>query len=78
MDNGTGEILVLVEGARTDVRLMEHLLKIYGIDHRHRLVSYNTNIYALYNSMFRMPIPAAWIYCCILNPGSLTNKESDF
>ena len=59
MDNGTGEILVLVEGARTDVRLMEHLLKIYGIDHRHRLVSYNTNIYALYNSMFRYADPSS-------------------
>ncbi len=28
----TSKILVLVEGARTDLRLMEHLLHIYGID----------------------------------------------
>jgi hypothetical protein len=45
-------ILVLVEGAKTDFRLMEHLLHIYGIDNSHRIVSYNTNIYVLYQEMF--------------------------
>ena len=47
------KILVLVEGSRTDVRLMEKLLSIYGISSKHQIVSYNTNIYALYNSMFK-------------------------
>lgn len=48
----TSKILVLVEGARTDLRLMEHLLHIYGIDNSHEVVSYNTNIYVLYQEMF--------------------------
>lgn len=46
------KILILVEGAKTDVRLMDHLLKVYGIDKNHTIVSYNTNIYTLYDEMF--------------------------
>ncbi len=48
----TSRILVLVEGARTDLMLMKHLLHNYGIDNTHDVVSYNTNIYVLYNEMF--------------------------
>ena len=43
-------MLVLVEGANIDFRLMEHLLHIYGIDNSHEVVSYNTNIYVLYKT----------------------------
>ena len=46
------KILMLVEGARTDVRLMDKLLDMYGISDDHELVSYNTNIYELYGQMF--------------------------
>ena len=42
---------VLVEGAKTDLRLMEHLFHVYGIDEKHQVVSYNTSIYTLYNKM---------------------------
>ena len=52
MDNRS-KILILVEGDRTDVRLMEHLLDIYGIGENHQIVPYHTNIYTLYNEMFR-------------------------
>ncbi|MHB8126757.1 MAG: hypothetical protein ACYDEJ_14185 [Desulfitobacteriaceae bacterium] len=48
----TSKILILVEGAKTDLRLMKHLLHIYGIDNNHEVVSYDTNIYVLYNDMF--------------------------
>ena len=53
MDNGKTQILVLVEGGKTDVNLMRHLLTVYGINKNHEIVSYNTNIYELYNHMFR-------------------------
>lgn len=53
MAESKSKILVLVEGAKTDVRLMEHLLNIYGIGENHTIVAYYTNIYALYNEMFR-------------------------
>ena len=53
MDSGKTQILVLVEGERTDVNLMRHLLNVYGISQNHEIVSYNTNIYELYNHMFR-------------------------
>lgn len=52
MDKEKGKILVLVEGQRTDYKLMEHLLNIYGISEKHEIVSYNANIYTLYNEMF--------------------------
>ena len=52
MAKNKSKILMLVEGAKTDVRLMEHLLNIYGIGENHTIVSYYTNIYTLYNEMF--------------------------
>lgn len=53
MDKDKVKILVLVEGEKTDIKLMENLLKIYGIDKKHNIVSYKTNIYVLYNKMFK-------------------------
>lgn len=44
---------MIVEGARTDVRLMKNLLTMYGISEEHNIVSYNANIYSLFNQMFR-------------------------
>jgi hypothetical protein len=46
------KILVCVEGRRGDVRLMNRLFRTYGIDSHYEIVSYNTNIYALYSEMF--------------------------
>lgn len=46
MDNAKAKILVLVEGAKTDVKLLKHLLSVYGIDQSHQIISYNTNIYS--------------------------------
>lgn len=53
MDNNKTKILVLVEGAKADVKLMDHLLSVYGINQNHQIVSYNTNIYELYDHMFK-------------------------
>ena len=52
------KILVLVEGAKTDVALMERLLSVYQIDIRYKIVSYCTNIYTLYHEMFEDNDPA--------------------
>ncbi|MEN6314629.1 MAG: hypothetical protein ABFD25_10315 [Clostridiaceae bacterium] len=52
MSESKRKILVLVEGARTDARLMEKLLAIYNIDAKYEIVSYGTNIYTLYGEMF--------------------------
>lgn len=51
-------ILVLVEGAKTDVALMERLLSVYQIDIKYEIVSYCTNIYTLYHEMFEDNNPA--------------------
>lgn len=59
MANGKSKILVLVEGKKTDYQLMVRLLQIYGINDSHEIVSYNTNIYVLYNEMFRDSDPAS-------------------
>lgn len=53
MDKGKSKILVLVEGAKTDFKLMQHLFEIYGISNNHEIIPYNTNIYTLYNEVFR-------------------------
>ncbi|MBQ7549880.1 MAG: hypothetical protein IJT03_09275 [Clostridia bacterium] len=47
------KILVLVEGLKTDYRLMNHILNIYGISDSHEIVSYGTDLYSLYNGVFR-------------------------
>lgn len=60
MDKSKVKILMLVEGAKTDVRLMMHLLNIYGLDDGHEIVSYNTNIYTLYRQMFSEHDPEAY------------------
>jgi hypothetical protein len=59
MINEKIKILVLVEGEKTDYRLMNRLLQIYDISDSHEIVSYNTNIYTLYNEMFRDGDPAS-------------------
>jgi len=59
MSKAKRNILALVEGEKTDMRLMKRLVKIYGIENRHQFVSYNTNLYALYNSMFRGADPGS-------------------
>ena len=43
---------MLVEGQKTDVKIMEHLLSIYNIREHHQIVSYKTNIYVLYKKLF--------------------------
>lgn len=52
MADTTSKILVLVEGAKTDVALMEKLFKIYQFTTKYQIVSYCTNIYTLYHEMF--------------------------
>jgi len=51
MDN-KAKILVIVEGEKTDIKLMSHLLNVFSISDNHTIISYNTNIYTLYNQMF--------------------------
>ena len=52
------KILVLVEGAKTDVALMERLLATYQIDFKYEIVPYCTNIDTLYHEMFEDNVPA--------------------
>ncbi len=52
MSNKRKNILVLVEGAKTDVKIMKQLFSVYGIDAEFEIVSYCTNIYTLYSEMF--------------------------
>ncbi|WFA07921.1 hypothetical protein [Tissierella sp. Yu-01] len=53
MNEAKSKVLVIVEGKKTEPKLMKKLFSIYGIDKKHNIVSYNTKIYALYNQMFR-------------------------
>ncbi len=46
------QILILVEGERREVELMEKLFEVYQINENKRIVSYKTNIYVLFNEMF--------------------------
>lgn len=47
MDKEKSQILVLVEGNKTDHNLMNKLLEVYGLSDSHGVVSYHTNIYTL-------------------------------
>ena len=39
MSDGKSKILVLVEGAKTDVKLMQKLFEVYGISERYEILS---------------------------------------
>lgn len=58
MADAKRKILVLVEGEKTDVALMEHLLSVYQFDLKYEVVSYRTNIYTLYHEMFESGDPS--------------------
>ncbi len=47
------KVLVLVEGEKPDIKIMETLFHIYKIDTHYQLISYGTNIYVLYKEMFK-------------------------
>lgn len=47
------KILVLVEGEKTDVKVLKELFHTYEIDIKYQLVTYGTNIYVLYQEMFQ-------------------------
>lgn len=59
MTETKSKILMIVEGKKTDCKLMDHLLNMYGIGESHEIVSYNTNIYTLYDEMFSEGDPGA-------------------
>ncbi|CAD5897900.1 hypothetical protein [Carnobacterium maltaromaticum] len=44
------DILLILEGAKTDKILFERLLSVYNIQN-HNIYTYNTNIYSLYNQL---------------------------
>ena len=47
------KILVLVEGAKRDVRVMTRLFELYSeLDMKYKIVPYCTNIYVLYQEFF--------------------------
>jgi len=46
-------ILVLVEGEKTDYNLMNGLFTTYEIAERHQIVVYSTSIHSLYNTLFK-------------------------
>lgn len=46
-------ILLLVEGAKVEVDLFNKVLQEYELDFNYEIYSYNTNIYELYNRMFK-------------------------
>ena len=47
------KILIITEGENTEVNLMKHLFSVYGFDKEYAIVPYKTNVYALYNEMFK-------------------------
>lgn len=52
--NKNSKLLLIVEGARTEKQLLNRLFKVYGIEVLDKQIySYTTNIYELYNRIFK-------------------------
>lgn len=49
---GRRRVLVIVEGAKQEVRLMKRMFEVYGLDLDYEIYSYETNIHELYERMF--------------------------
>ena len=50
--NKTRKILLLVEGAKLEVNLLNKAFQVYNMNMNYVIYSYNTNIYELYERMF--------------------------
>ncbi len=74
MKNKT-KILVLVEGAKTDVKLMQKLFDIYHLSDNHEIVSYNTNIYTLYKEMFDGKDPSSFDLLQVLKEREIDEEK---
>ena len=72
MSDTRTKILVVVEGERLDVGLMEKLFRIYSIDVDYEIVSYCTDLYTLYGAMFADNEPDAYSLLQVLK-----EKEPD-
>lgn len=46
------QVLLIVEGEKQEIKLFHALFECYGLDIGYEIVSYNTNIYELYERMF--------------------------
>ena len=46
------QVLLIVEGIKQEIKLFQALFRCYGLDIGYEIVSYNTNIYELYERMF--------------------------
>ena len=46
------QVLLIVEGIKQEIKLFQALFECYGLDIGYEIVSYNTNIYELYERMF--------------------------
>lgn len=46
------KMLLVVEGAKAEPRLIKRLLEVYGLDADYEIVPYKTNIHVLYSDMF--------------------------
>lgn len=69
------KILVIVEGKKTDFRLMQRLFNIYNISDNHEIVSYNTNIYNLYKEMFENSDPSSYDLLQLLKEKETDNEK---
>lgn len=69
------KILVIVEGKKTDFRLMQRLFNIYNISDNQEIVSYNTNIYNLYKEMFENSDPSSYDLLQLLKEKETDNEK---
>lgn len=46
------QVLLIVGGIKQEIKLFQALFRCYGLDIGYEIVSYNTNIYELYERMF--------------------------
>ncbi|MCL2527492.1 MAG: hypothetical protein FWE42_03655 [Defluviitaleaceae bacterium] len=58
MASKPAEILIIVEGSKTEVTLLNRLIEVYNLSSKFEITSYGTHIYALYHSMFRGKDPS--------------------
>ena len=52
MPESKTKVLVIVEGEKTEPRIMKHLFDCFGISGKHEIYSFKSNLYTLYQKMF--------------------------
>ena len=75
MSDSKIKVLIVVEGKKTEPRIMSHLFDCFGISERHQIYSFKSNLYVLYQKMFLKSDPESYDLLQVLKEDAAPEDE---